>query len=213
MKNQTPNIIKEACVQSVAQAVKAEANGAAQLELCSRLDLDGLTPDVEVVLEVLQMVSIPVKVMIRPVAGGFDYDTDVLGIMKSEIRKMSDLGVYGVVYGVTDNNRLNFDAIKELIEVSRILDVTIHKAIDACNDPLIEVETLNALGRSLSVLSSGGASTATEGAAKLKEMIRIADPNIRIIAAGKITRQNFHEVHQQIGASAYHGRNIVSLLD
>ena len=196
-------------MESVVQAVNAEANGTAQLELCGRLDLDGLTPDVEVVLEVLQMVTIPVKVMIRPVAGGFDYDTDVLGMMKSEIRKMRDLGVYGVVYGVTDNNRLNFDAIKELIEVSGILDVTIHKAIDACNDPLIEVETLNSLEIRLSVLSSGGAATATEGAAKLKEMIRITDPNIRIIAAGKITRQNFHEVHQQIGASAYHGRNIV----
>jgi len=196
-------------VESVAEAVKAEANGATQLELCSQLDLDGLTPSVEIVQDVLRMVSIPIKVMIRPVAGGFDYHTDVLRMMKSEIRKMRDLGVYGVVYGVTDNNRLNFDAIKELIEISGILDVTIHKAIDACNDPLIEVETLNALERPLSVLSSGGAATAIGGAAKLKEMIRISDLNIRIIVAGKVTRQNFPKVHRQIGASAYHGRNIV----
>ena len=46
-------LIKEACVETVEQAIKAEKNGADQIELCSRLDLDGLTPDFDVIRKVL----------------------------------------------------------------------------------------------------------------------------------------------------------------
>ena len=37
-------IIKEVCVDSLEEALKAEKNGANRIELCGRLDLDGLTP-------------------------------------------------------------------------------------------------------------------------------------------------------------------------
>ena len=37
-------IIKEVCVDSLEDAIKAEKNGANRIELCGRLDLDGLTP-------------------------------------------------------------------------------------------------------------------------------------------------------------------------
>ena len=39
------NIIREACVGSVEQAMIAEKRNADRVELCSELDLDGLTPD------------------------------------------------------------------------------------------------------------------------------------------------------------------------
>jgi copper homeostasis protein len=65
------NLILEACVETLEEAIKAEENGACRLELCSRLDLDGLTPDIELTKQVLEKVSIPIKVMIRPRGGDF----------------------------------------------------------------------------------------------------------------------------------------------
>ncbi len=38
-------LLLEACVESLNEAILAEKLGAHRLELCSRLDLDGLTPD------------------------------------------------------------------------------------------------------------------------------------------------------------------------
>ena len=38
-------IIKEACVDTLKDAIEAEKNGADRIELCSRLDLEGLTPE------------------------------------------------------------------------------------------------------------------------------------------------------------------------
>ena len=37
-------IIKEVCVDTFIDAINAEKNGADSIELCGRLDLDGLTP-------------------------------------------------------------------------------------------------------------------------------------------------------------------------
>ena len=42
-------IIKEVCVDSLIDAICAQKNGADRIELCSRLDLDGLTPEKELI--------------------------------------------------------------------------------------------------------------------------------------------------------------------
>jgi copper homeostasis protein len=39
-------IIKEACTGSVQESIAAYEQGAQRVELCSRLDLDGLTPSI-----------------------------------------------------------------------------------------------------------------------------------------------------------------------
>ena len=47
MKNNI--LIKELCVDSTEQAVNAEKNGADRIELCKSLDLEGLTPEINVI--------------------------------------------------------------------------------------------------------------------------------------------------------------------
>ena len=71
MKNNI--LIKELCVDSTEQAVNAERNGADRIELCKSLDLEGLTPEINVIQNTIESVDIPVKVMIRPKAGNFIY--------------------------------------------------------------------------------------------------------------------------------------------
>jgi len=45
-------IIKEVCVDSYKDAIQVESNGADRIELCSRLDLDGVTPSNDLLLRV-----------------------------------------------------------------------------------------------------------------------------------------------------------------
>ena len=78
-------LILEACVESCDEAILAEKNGANRLELCSHLDLDGLTPDFDLTKQVLEKVNIPVKVMVRPRAGDFVYTDMELQKMQAEI--------------------------------------------------------------------------------------------------------------------------------
>ena len=39
------NILLEACVETLDEALLAQKKGAGRVEICSRLDLDGLTPN------------------------------------------------------------------------------------------------------------------------------------------------------------------------
>ena len=49
------NIIKEACVESIKEAKAAELQKADRVELCSRLDLDGLTPSRSIIKEAITL--------------------------------------------------------------------------------------------------------------------------------------------------------------
>ena len=66
-------LILEACVASLEQALLAKNNGAHRIELCGNLSVGGVTPDRNVIIEVLQKVSLPIKVMIRPRGGDYFY--------------------------------------------------------------------------------------------------------------------------------------------
>jgi len=81
-------MIKEACVETLGEALSAELNGADRIELCSRLDLDGLTPDTDLIQKTISSLSILVKAMIRPRGGNFVYTENELISMESEIDQL-----------------------------------------------------------------------------------------------------------------------------
>jgi copper homeostasis protein CutC len=51
-------IIKEVCVDSLDDAINAEKNGANRIELCGRLDLDGLTPSKDLIKSAFSILKI-----------------------------------------------------------------------------------------------------------------------------------------------------------
>lgn len=204
--------ILEACVETFGQCVQAEQNGANRIELCADLANDGLTPPKALIQQTKEKLNIPIRVMIRPRPGDFVYSESELKEMKSSIRVCKEIGVEGVVFGVcTKDNELDIRALSVLVEESRPLKVTIHKAIDACIDALAEVEKLKTIGVD-SILTSGKAGTAREGSDLLRKMVEISG-NIEIVACGKVTNENLSEIDQLIGAPAYHGKKIVGNLD
>ena len=86
------------------QAIQAEQDGADRIELCKNLELDGLTPDVNVIKNTLISVNIPIKVMIRPRAGNFIYHFDEIKKMEQDIDLCKELNVPEVVIGALTNS-------------------------------------------------------------------------------------------------------------
>ena len=80
-------MIIEVCVESVDQAIIAEEKGAQRLELCSQLELDGLSPPLDLIESVLKYISIPVKIMVRSRPGNFIYDDEDLEEMMRYCKK------------------------------------------------------------------------------------------------------------------------------
>ncbi|MEJ2112772.1 MAG: copper homeostasis protein CutC, partial [Flavobacteriaceae bacterium] len=198
--------IKEACVEGLQQAINAEIQGANRIELCSHLDLDGLTPDVSTIKEVKKQLSIPIRVMIRPREGNFVYYDKELSLMKEQINTCKEIGVEGVVFGVLNpDNRLNLEQIKMLTQFAFPLKVVIHKAIDLTPNVYESFQELMNINGVSTVLTSGGKPTAESGKEILKEIVDLAEDKIEVLPAGKIDNQNIAKLHQYIGAKAYHG--------
>lgn len=205
--------IKEACVEGLTQAINAEKQGADRLELCARLDLDGLTPDNETIMAVHQNCHIPIRVIIRPKPGGFIYTETEFLEMKSSIETCKKIGVEGVVFGITTTkNTLDISKIKQLTQLAYPMKVTIHKAIDTVENPLDELNKLMQIKGIHAVLTSGKENTWVEGQELIKAMVKKAGRKIEIITCGKVTNQNIETVHKTIQARAYHGKLIVEKL-
>lgn len=205
--------IKEACVEGLTQAINAEKNGANRLELCAQLDLDGLTPDENTIMAVNQLCDIPVRVIIRPRAGDFIYSDAEFIAMKASVLKCREIGVDGVVIGITTaDNKLDIKRIAVLAQLASPMKVTIHKAIDAVENPLEELEKLLQVEGVSAVLTSGKGNTWLEGKELIRDFVKKAGNNIEVIACGKVTNKNLETVHEAIQAKAYHGKLITGEL-
>ena len=204
------NIVKEACVERLDEAILAEKNGADRIELCSRLDLDGLTPHRNMIQDVINSVKIPVKVMIRPRGGNFVYDGKELDVMKEDILYCKRVNVSGVVFGVLkDDKTVDLIATRLLTDMAAGLEITFHKAIDEVSSIFTELDRLRSIQEITNILTSGTADSAMRGSHRLKEMVTRYKGQLTIIAAGKITEQNIVKVHELTCAQEYHGRKIV----
>ena len=197
-------------MENVDQAIRAQELGADRIELCDRLDLDGITPSDETIDRVLESVQIPVKVMIRPRGGDFVYNSREIEMMIEKIRYCKDKKVPGVVFGALDGKGgLDLGSISLLAKEAAPMEVTIHKAIDLTIDPVEAVRELRSLDNIDSILTSGKAPTADEGKEVIKAMIEAAEDRLEIIVAGRVKHNNLEDLHKKIHAREYHGRNIM----
>ena len=205
-------LIKESCVETYDEAINAENRGADRIELCSRLDLDGLTPSKELVKTLVNDLTIPIKVMVRPRSGDFCYNDEEIMQMHNDILDFKTLGVFGVVFGVLRHDKsVNINIVNDLVSTSNGMDITFHKAIDEAVDVLDAYRNLISNTKISSVLTSGGTKSAVLGYKMLRKMLNIKSDRVKIIIAGSITYENLPEVHDLIGGVEYHGRKIIDI--
>ena len=206
-------MIKEACVESLKEAILAEERGADRIELCSALHLDGLTPSVELMQKACNNLKIPVMVMIRPKAGDFIYSENDILQMEVEIGQAKMAGAAGVVFGLlTPENGIDEANTRRLAAFAQPLPVTFHKAIDDLEDPVKGAQTLKKIEGIHRILTSGGEPTALEGQATIREMMKVTKGKITILVAGKVLNSNIAEIQKTTGGEEFHGRKIVGEL-
>ena len=202
-------MIKEACVESFEKALEAQNNGANRIELCENLAVRGTTPSYGTVKVCLEKLDIPIFPMIRARGGNFIYSKEEIEIMKEDIKIFKELGVKGVVLGcLTFDNKIDLELTKELVDIAYPMEVTFHKAIDEINNPLDYINDLVNIGIKR-ILTSGGKATAFEGKDLINEMIKKSNGRIKIVVAGKVTKENLNELSNLISADEFHGKLIV----
>lgn len=193
----------EICANSYQSAVNAEKAGADRIELCVELAVGGITPSHGLIEKVVQKLSIPVFVLIRPRSGNFTYTSDEFDVMKKDVEFCKSIGCKGIVSGILKNdNTIDSIRTQELIALAKPLSFTFHRAFDWVPEPLESLKQLIAIGVER-ILTSGQEITAIEGIELLKNALQLSKSNLMIMPGGGINAENvltfkeagFKEIH------------------
>ena len=204
--------VLEVCVDSTASALAAKHGGADRLELCADLIVGGTTPSLTLVQQVKAETGLPVRALLRPRFGDFCYDSYELAQMEQLAAELVEAGADGIVTGVlTPEGALDAGAMQPIYaaarkaaeKAGRPVACTLHRAFDVCADPFAALETARSMGL-CTILTSGQAASAPQGAALLRQLTERAGKDVEILAGAGISAQNIPVLAAQTGVRAFH---------
>ena len=195
----------ELCIETFAEAQLASEYKLDRVELCSALEVGGLTPGYGSIKQVSAIQDIETHVMIRPRPGDFVYSDQEIEIMIQDIQTAADLGASGVVLGVLNKaNAPDLETLAQFVKQANDLDleITFHRAFDLIDSPLDALRDLTKLGFDR-ILTSGQQPKAVEGLGLIQQLVQQADGSIEIMAGSGINADNVTEILES-GVNAIH---------
>ena len=205
-------MLLEVCCGNLDSVKAAVEGGAPRVELCSRLDLDGLTPLWDELREARRLFpTLKIHALIRPREGDFCYCPEEMAQIAADIQTALDLGADGIVIGALDEKGdVDADVMKELVTlVDGRASLTFHRAFDVCRWPFDALETIEALGFHR-ILTSGQAPSAQEGTDMLRELQRRA--HLTILPGGGINANNARRILELSGCRELHASASITLM-
>ncbi|HZK41353.1 MAG TPA: copper homeostasis protein CutC [Clostridia bacterium] len=181
-------VLFEAIASSLDDARTIEASGGQRIELVSALSQGGFTPSLGLVKAVLEEVSLPLAVMLRPNKTDFHYSPGHLEEMRRDALLFWKAGVRHIVLGLLDQGGIV--DIQTLEQVLRGTDfqVTFHRAIDETSDIAKSLERINACPRISHILTSLGQGQVIDNLDRLPCYKAHARP--KLILASGVTHKN-----------------------
>lgn len=194
----------EVCAADVESALAAAGGGADRIELCSALEVGGVTPGPGTIQAVRKAIELPLVILVRPRRGDFLYTGAEFEALLADIDFARAAGAEGVALGVLDSEGgLDRERTARLVERARPLEVTFHRAFDLCRDRAAVLEELVELGVDR-ILTSGGAPDVVKGIPELRSLVELAGERIGILPGGGVRAANALEVKRGTGASELH---------
>ncbi|MDR0971543.1 MAG: copper homeostasis protein CutC [Bacteroidales bacterium] len=204
MNKEKKEIIIECCLSSLDAALIAQEKGCNRIELCSSLNMGGITPSYGLIKLCKENLNIDTMVMIRPREGDFLYSENEIKTMLLDIEYCKKVGVKGVVFGLLkENGEIDVEKTKCLIEAAQDMDVCFHRAIDLTRDYFEAFSQISSLGCKR-VLTSGGKNKAIDAIDNLRKVNSIYGKKIEIMAGSGISCSNIEEIYHRTGVKNFH---------
>jgi len=199
------NVLLEVCATSVRTACAAERGGADRIELCADLAVGGVTPDPALLASVLQAVSIPVHVLIRPRPGDFVYTPAEFDCMCCQVEQAKSAGAAGVAIGILlPDGRIDVPRTRTLAQLARPLHFTFHRAFDEMPSLFDALEDVIRSGAD-TLLTSGGEPDIVSGSAAIARLREMAGVHLQIMAGAGLNVGNLADFVRNSGVFCLHG--------
>jgi len=196
-------ITLEICVEDIQGVAAAIAAGANRIELCSALDVGGLTPSAGL-MQLVKPVPIPVYAMIRPRAGSFHFDSSDERVMQADIDMAREAGLAGVVLGASlPDGHLDTAMLRRLVAHADGLGLTLHRVFDLTPSPLRALDEAVELGFER-ILTSGGERHAAQALPRLKQLVEYGRGRISIMPGSGVNADNAADIIAATGAHEIH---------
>ncbi len=185
-------------------AIEIYKAGADRIELVADLERGGLTPDLDLVKQVVQLVNIPVRVMIRNTDDSFAYDESTMMEHILYIQKLKKINPEGIVFGsLTKEGRINFEQLDSVIKAKGEMKLTFHRAFDELDEEILQSEFDKLSKYDVdTLLTSGACVNAWEGKDNIKKLID--KKTINILPGKSISIHNAKEIVGYTGANYIH---------
>lgn len=179
----------EVCVADPQSLAGAIAGGAERIELCSALELGGLTPQPGLMALAAES-GVETFALVRPRSGDFVFDSHDRDAMLRDIAAARRAGLAGVVLGANrPDGTLDHALLTRLLDEAQGLGTTLHRAIDLVPDFAEATEMAIGLGFDR-ILTSGGAPTALEGLGQLALVHATGRGRIQVMAGSGLRPDN-----------------------
>jgi copper homeostasis protein len=188
----------------VEDAVEAEKGGANRLEVISRFDLGGLTPSLDLVREIKDKVSIPLRVMLRENTGYEIKDGAEIKTLCFAARELNKIGVDGVVLGFLNRADIDIETSRRVLDAAPDLNATFHHAFEDTVNKFAAIRRLKELPQIDRILSHGGDGTPADRAVRLAGYGMTAMPEIAIIAGGRVNADAIQILRSETAISEFH---------
>ncbi len=194
----------EICAGDIDSIKAAVKGGADRVELCSALDVGGITPSIGMIRQALEIGNIKVHVLIRPRNGDFLYTADEISCMAKDVEMARKLGAHGVVVGaLAEDGEVDIEACKTILQNAGDMNVTFHRAFDLCRNPYKAIDDIIELGCNR-ILTSGQSKSAEDGMEILAKLQSYAGNRLTILAGGGITPINAAKILSNTGIREIH---------
>ena len=190
-------------------ALIAQQGGADRIELCDDFSSGGITPNHGTFETARKLIDLDVFVMIRPRGGNFVYSETEFGQMKKDILHFKKMKADGFVFGIlNDDGSVNVNQNKELVELSKPLPCSFHRAFDVSGNLTENLEDVITCGFN-TILTSGQTKSAIEGAEQLSKLVQLSNDRIVIMPGGGVRSSNLELLKSKVETSYYHSSAIV----
>lgn len=194
----------EIIVCSVSDAIEAQRGGAGRLEIIRDLQSGGLTPPLELVQEILDVVTLPVRVMLRESDSYEVTGQDEKEKLFAHARELSELNVNGVVLGFLSRGEIDVPLTESVLSCAPNLSATFHHAFEEAKDPFMAIRVIEQLKQVDRILASGGTGPWTEKIKRLSRYEAEVDSEIEILVGGGVDQQSIGMIRQSTRIREFH---------